>query len=51
MITAEEVVNAVGEALFLKRVNKRIVEAITNALRETLMDAGEMVEMDESEAA
>lgn len=51
-ITADEVVNAVGEALFLKRVNKRVVEAITMALRETLgvEDTIDM-DMDMEEAA
>ena len=35
-ITAEEVVAAVSEALILRHVNKRIVEAIGNALRDVL---------------
>ena len=47
VITAEEVVNAVGEALFLKRVNKRIVEAIVTALQEALV-GGDVIDVEEA---
>jgi hypothetical protein len=46
-ITTEEVVNAVGEALLLRRVNRRVVEAIVAALRETL-GSGDVIDVDEA---
>ena len=49
VITAQEVVDAVGEALFLKRVNKRVIEAITMALKEAL-GTSDVIDMEEAAA-
>jgi len=48
-ITAQEVVDAVGEALFLKRVNKRVIEAISMALMEALSSgSGDVIDIEEA---
>lgn len=45
VVSGEEVVLAVEEALKLKRVNARIVEAISTALREALAPEIEIIDM------
>ena len=49
-ITSDEVVAAVSEALLLKRVNKRVIEAIGLALREVL-GVEDSIDMDMEEVA